>query len=135
MTPVEENKYSVVASGRYFEITQEKENCTFSCGEEEFETFWKNYFDLDRNYEDYLCQINPNDRYLSEAGRFGYGIKILHQDLWEMIVSFLISQQNNIAREYESVFKIFGGRVWRKAVEFSRRSLLYVSDGRDISEN
>ena len=81
MTPVEENKYSVVASGRYLEITQEKENCTFSCGEEEFETFWKNYFDLDRNYEDYLCQINPNDRYLSEAGRFGYGIRILHQDL------------------------------------------------------
>ena len=98
MTPVEENKYSVVASGRYLETTQEKENCTFSCGEEEFETFWKNYFDLDRNYEDYLCQINPNDRYLSEAGRFGYGIRILHQDLWEMIVSFLISQQNNIAR-------------------------------------
>lgn len=98
MTPVEENKYSVVASGRYLEITQEKENCTFSCGEEEFETFWKNYFDLDRNYEDYLCQINPNDRYLSEAGRFGYGIRILHQDLWEMIVSFLISQQNNIVR-------------------------------------
>lgn len=43
-------------------------------------------------------QINPKDTYLLTAAGFGSGIRILRQDLWEMIVSFLISQQNNIVR-------------------------------------
>lgn len=98
MVKIDENRYSVIASGYYLEITQTGENCTFSCEETEFETFWKNYFDLERDYGEYLDKINPNDKYLSKAGEFGDGIRILRQDLWEMIVSFLISQQNNITR-------------------------------------
>ena len=45
-----------------------------------------------------MAQANPNDAYLNRAIAFGSGMRILKQDLWEMIVSFLISQQNNIVR-------------------------------------
>lgn len=45
-----------------------------------------------------LEEINPNDSYLLAAAEWGSGIRILRQDLWEMIASFLISQQNHITR-------------------------------------
>ena len=90
--------YSVIASEKYLEIEQHGGEYLFYCSEEEYEDFWKTYFDLDEDYEFYISKINPNDTYLKEAARFGRGIRILRQDLWEMIVSFLISQQNNIVR-------------------------------------
>lgn len=93
-----DNRYSVIASGRYLEVAQQGKECTFYCSEEEFEDFWKEYFDLEADYSFYISQINPNDSYLKAAAQFGGGIRILRQDLWEMIVSFLISQQNNIIR-------------------------------------
>ena len=98
MAQVKENTYSVIAADRYLEIEQNGKECTFSCGEEEFEEFWRSYFDLDCDYSGYIESVNPNDKYLMNAVQFGMGIRILHQELWEMTVSFLISQQNNIVR-------------------------------------
>ena len=98
MTQLSEHKYEVIASDRYLEVTQQGEQCTFSCSEDEFETFWKSYFDLDTDYGGMQAAIDPKDRYLSGAAKRGSGIRILRQDLWEMIISFLISQQNNIVR-------------------------------------
>lgn len=98
MEQIRENTYSVIASGRYLELEQEGDMCTFYCSEEEYEGFWEKYFDLASDYAFYIEQINPKDTYLLTAAGFGSGIRILRQDLWEMIVSFLISQQNNIVR-------------------------------------
>lgn len=98
MTKEDENLYSVIADGRYLEIEQRKDNFIFYCEESEFENFWKNYFDWNGDYETYMAKIAAADFYLKDAAAFGSGIRILRQDLWEMIVSFLISQQNNITR-------------------------------------
>lgn len=98
MTMKENGVYAVIAGSRYLEIRQQGDECRFDCKEAEFESFWKNYFDLENDYDSYMSQINPNDKYLSSAAAFGSGIRILRQDLWEMTVSFLISQQNHIAR-------------------------------------
>lgn len=106
MTPICENtdyvpgevRMKVIASDRYLEIHQIGKDCTFNCSEEEFEEFWKVYFDLETDYSVYMSRINPNDKYLMNAAACGSGMRILRQDLWEMIVSFLISQQNNIPR-------------------------------------
>lgn len=92
------NVYSIVASGRYLEVGQEGGECVFSCEEEEYEDFWRGYFDLDQDYSSYISQISPRDEYLKAAAQFGNGIRILRQELWEVIASFLISQQNNIVR-------------------------------------
>lgn len=98
MTQKENGTYEVIAGARYLEISQNGNECIFGCSESEYEDFWKHYFDLDTDYKDYKAKINPKDHYLTEAAEFGWGIRILNQDLWEMIVSFLISQQNNIVR-------------------------------------
>lgn len=68
------------------------------CSENDFETIWKHYFDLDTDYSCFLEHVDPADTYLRSAISYGSGIRILRQDLWEMIISFIISQQNNIRR-------------------------------------
>lgn len=98
MTEIGENTYRVIAGDRYLELQQQGENCMFSCDEAEYKQFWENYFDLIMDYAVYIEHIDPKDIYLTKAAELGSGIRILHQDLWEMIVSFLISQQNNIVR-------------------------------------
>lgn len=94
----DDGSYSVIAGDRYLRIEQQGKECIFYCEEEEYESFWEGYFDIEGNYERYIAEINPKDSYLINAAAFGSGIRILRQDLWEMVVSFLISQQNNIVR-------------------------------------
>lgn len=98
MTRIEGGTYEVIAGERYLEVTQSGNECIFRCTDSEYEDFWKHYFDLETDYGEYKSRINPKDQYLMNAAEFGRGIHILNQDLWEMIVSFLISQQNNIVR-------------------------------------
>lgn len=90
--------YGLTALGRYLEIRQKGNEITFDCSSREFDRVWKNYFDLEEDYGKIIGSIDPQDAYLLRAADYGSGIRILRQDLWEMIVSFLISQQNNIKR-------------------------------------
>lgn len=98
MEEIGDGIFRVLALDRCLELTQEGQLCRFSCSREEFQGFWKNYFDLDTDYNLYRNKISSRDKYLCQAARLGGGIRILRQDLWEMIISFLISQQNNIVR-------------------------------------
>lgn len=91
-------RYALAAFGKYLEIEQEENRLSFDCTEEEFNGMWKDYFDLEEDYGKIIRMIDENDAYLLEAAAYGSGIRILKQDLWEMIVSFIISQQNNIKR-------------------------------------
>lgn len=91
-------RYALTALGRYLVIEQAGNVVSFGCSEEEFEQLWKNYFDLEEDYAKIIASIDKEDSYLLKAASYGSGIRILHQDLWEMIVSFIISQQNNMKR-------------------------------------
>lgn len=93
-----EGLYRVIAGRHCLELERQGEGFVFHCEEDEFYEFWQGYFDLQGDYASYIRMIDPEDTYLKCAAEFGSGIRILRQDLWEMIVSFLISQQNNIVR-------------------------------------
>lgn len=56
------------------------------------------YFDLGTNYEEIKNEFSKIDDSMKKSVDFGYGIRILNQDLWEMIISFIISANNNIPR-------------------------------------
>ena len=93
-----EGQYSLTAFDRYLEMTQQGEEFEFSCSEEEFNSIWKDYFDLDQDYGMIKASVDPADAYLVHAVEEGWGIRILKQDLWEIILTFLVSQNNNITR-------------------------------------
>ncbi len=61
------------------------------------EAFWRKYFDLDRDYES-ICRKISEDKWLKKAIDRFPGIRILKQDEWEALCSFIISQNNNIPR-------------------------------------
>ena len=64
----------------------------------EAERFWTGYFDLSRDYGKAREWLLAHDEKIGDAVKAGDGIRILRQDLWETIVSFIISQNNNIPR-------------------------------------
>lgn len=94
----EQGTVAVIAGDRYLEAHQQGNVCSFDCTGEEFDSFWNGYFDLEQDYGSCIGRIDDSDEYLRAAAAYGSGIRILRQDLWEMLVSFLISQQNNIVR-------------------------------------
>lgn len=69
----------------------------YNVTEQEFETVWADYFDLDTDYAE-LKRRFSQDETLSKACEYAWGIRILKQDAWEALSSFIISQNNNIPR-------------------------------------
>ena len=94
MVPCDPNRsqaaYRVISSGHFLIVEQTGDEVTFHCPNDEF-AFWEHYFDLKTDYDTYIRAIDPMDDYLSRAAAFGSGIRILNQDLWEMVITFIIS--------------------------------------------
>lgn len=93
-----DKKYRLIAGNSLLDIEQSGQNVRFDCTEDEFNAVWRPYFDLDADYSRYKSAVARRDRYLQSAVAYGGGLRILRQDLWETILCFIISQQNNIAR-------------------------------------
>lgn len=60
--------------------------------------FWETYLDLNRDYGQIKRKLSERDDKIAHAISFGEGIRILKQDIFETIISFIVSQNNNIPR-------------------------------------
>ena len=70
---------------------------SFECDEEMFGDVWRSYLDLDESYRDIRARVDRDiDPFLWNATEHERGIRILRQDPWETLVSFIISQNKNI---------------------------------------
>lgn len=98
-----DGSFSNVAFGKHLRIIQKNEQVLFDCSETEFKEIWESYFDLKTDYHKIKASVDKNDSYLTKAVNYGWGMRILNQDLWEIIITFLISQNNNIPRIRKSV--------------------------------
>lgn len=93
-----DGSYFGVAKGRYIGIEKDGEDIILSnCTKDDFENIFRDFFDLDFDYAN-ACSLLAKDDILRKASDFGKGIRILHQDEWEALCSFIISQNNNIPR-------------------------------------
>ncbi len=79
-----------------------------SCGKSEWDSIWHPYFDLDTDYRKIRGSIPEDDWYLAKAARLGAGIRILRQDRFEMLISFIISQRKSIPAIRTSIEKLVG---------------------------
>lgn len=96
---LDDGSYEVIAYDRYLNLKQNGNEFELSCDEADWKDIWAPYLDMDTDYECIGNKIlSSEDEYLKEAYRYGSGIRILRQELWETLVSFIISQNNNIKR-------------------------------------
>ncbi|MEZ4627616.1 MAG: DNA glycosylase [Eubacteriales bacterium] len=96
LNPNQTGGYTLVALDLVLRLSETDEGCKLDCTQAEFETVWRDYFDLDTDYAAIREQVDPEDAFLQRACDYGRGIRILRQDPWEMLVSFIISQRKNI---------------------------------------
>ena len=94
----EDCTYRIIAGKACLYITALGESFyELDCSEREYTGFWRDYFDLRENYRSIRKRIDPKqDPFLWKAAEQEQGIRILRQDPWEMLITFIISQNKNI---------------------------------------
>lgn len=96
----EDGSFKGAAFGKFLHISQETDGTLvfYNTSDEEFNEIWKHYFDLERDYETLCEDFCRSDESLKTAVEAYPGIRILNQEPWEALCSFIISQNNNIPR-------------------------------------
>ncbi len=81
------------------------------------------YFDLDRDYRKIQENLSKIDEPLKTSIQYGKGIRLLNQNLWETIISFIISANNNIPRIkgiIERLSKNYGNQIeWKDKIYYT----------------
>ncbi len=108
MTRNEDGTYGLIYKGRYLEISYDEysRSYEFDCSLDEYEKIWKDYFDMSFDYAGIESAVDGNDKFLVNAVKYGSGIRILKQEPWEMLVSFIISQRKSIPAIRTSIEKL-----------------------------
>lgn len=111
----DDGSYTGVFGNNVVNVSKKGKNVIFKgiC-EGNIEDVCRYYFDLDRNYEIIKKELSKIDEYMKTSIEYGYGIRILNQDLWETIISFIISANNNIPRIkgiIERISKKYGSEI------------------------
>lgn len=95
----EDGSYTGVIKNGVINVKQTEKDFLFTgIVDGNLEDIVKDYFDLNTDYSKIKDTLSKIDIYLKESIEFGEGIRILNQDLWECIISFIISANNNIPR-------------------------------------
>lgn len=107
MTMTGDKSARVIAGGRVLDIREDGEDrFELSCDDTEYEDYWRAYFDADTDYSVYINAIDKEDGFLTGAAAYGSGIRILRQEPFETLISFIISQRKNIPAIQSSVEKL-----------------------------
>lgn len=113
----------------------EKGNYNVSCSKDEWNDIWINYFDLSTTYSTIRDKLSEHDEYLRVCTKEGEGIRILKQDKWEMLISFIISQRKSIPAIRSCIEKIcvkYGKKLDCGIYTFPLPSELAKADEEDL---
>jgi N-glycosylase/DNA lyase len=117
-----DNSYTGVAYGKVLNVKSDYNNSTVvlnNTNRADFEEIWYNYFDLGRDYGSIKEELSQ-DEILKGAIEYGKGIRILNQEPWEMLISFIISANNNIPRISKSIDVL--SQVFGEAISYSDKT-------------
>ena len=117
-----DGSYIGVFKNNVIKVEKKENNVIFKgiC-EKDIKEICIDYFSLNENYEKIKQDLSKIDDNLKTSIKFGDGIRILHQDLWETIISFIISANNNIPRIkkiIERISKKYGKKIVFKNKEY-----------------
>ncbi|OGO79281.1 MAG: 8-oxoguanine DNA glycosylase [Clostridiales bacterium GWB2_37_7] len=120
-----DDSYTGVAYGKVLNVKSDYDHGTVvlnNTTREDFEEIWYSYFDLGRDYGS-IKEALAQDEILKSAIEYGRGIRILNQEPWELLISFIISANNNIPRISKSIDAL--SQMFGEAIKYSGK--LYYS--------
>ena len=125
-----DGSYTGVALGRAARVREDGGSVYITGTIEDFETVLSDYFDFGSNYarRRKLCAV---DDYMLAASEYGRGIRILNQDRWEALCSFIISQCNNIPRIKKIVETM--SSLWGEGTELEGREYRAFPDAERVA--
>ena len=95
-TPLEDGAWRFLHRGHVLRLQVREGGLLAQCTPEDWDAIWRDYFDLERSYADLRRRAAGKDPFLQRAMDFGAGLRVLRQDPWEMLVTFILSQRKNI---------------------------------------
>ena len=129
--PCGENVFRGVTFDRPLQVEKQDDGFfLFPCTLTDFETIWRNFFDLDRDYAAICDRICADDVHLQAAAPCCEGLRLLSQDPFETLISFIISANNNISRIRSIIEKLcaaYGERLlapWGEVYAFPKADAL-----------
>ncbi len=138
----EDNSFTIILSDRVINIKQvDNELIIISNNEDNLENVIKEYFDLNTNYDEINKYLLSLDDKLKEAITDSKGFKILRQDPFEMLISYIISQNNNVKRIMKSVDKLalkygekseFNNKIYYLFPKYEKLKDISIDDLKDI---
>ena len=109
MRAVSPNRVEAVMRDQYTAITSLGSDLyEFSCSDADYQHIWRPYFDLDTDYGAFHRAVDENDPYLLHAAELSRGLRILRQDPWEVLISFILSQRKSIPAIQDAIEKLCG---------------------------
>ena len=113
---ISDNNYIIVAFERVIELKEDGNNIKiYNSNEEDVKNIWIDYFNLKEDYSMIKNELSHDDL-LKKCVEFGPGIRILNQDSFEMLISFIISARNSIPSIMKTINKI--SAKWGKEIEY-----------------
>ena len=113
----EDGSYTGIVNGKVLNVSKNGSDLVLeNTDADEFIDFWREYFDFDTDYTEIKKQLMEKDPIMKDAIAEGQGIRILNQDVWETVISFIISANNNIPRIkkcIESLCERYGEKICR----------------------
>lgn len=118
----EDESYIGIVRNNVIKVEQKENKIIFTGNcEENIKELCEDYFALNEDYEKIKKDLSKIDDNLKTSIKFGEGIRILHQDLWETLISFIISANNNIPRIkgiIERISKKYGRKIIFEGKEY-----------------
>lgn len=128
--------YYGAAYGKELKLLQLKDGIELFCSQEDFESTWQSYFDLEFNYDSARKELGLISPVLEAASAYAPGIHILSQEPWEAICSFIISQNNNIPRIkgiIERLCALFGEQIGDDVYSFPNADVISSLSPEDLA--
>ena len=117
---ISDTNYIIVAFERVIELKEEGSNVLiYNSNIDDVRDIWIDYFDLERDYSEIKEEL-AKDELLNKCVEFGHGIRLLNQDPFELLISFIISARNSIPSIMKTINKI--SAKWGREIEYKGKT-------------
>lgn len=113
---ISDTNYITVAFERVIEVKEDGDNIIiYNSNEKDVKEIWIKYFDLERDYTSIKEELSKDDL-LRKSVEFGSGIRLLNQDPFEILISFIVSARNSIPSIMKTINKM--STKWGTEIEY-----------------